>query len=74
MTVIKMATVSKKNDRKPNVGPGQTVSQVDANENLGPRASPFGQALRTLALSCDEMSSPRSNLLLSRRKLSDVNR
>ena len=59
VTMIKMATVSKLNVRKPNVGLGQTVSQVDANENLGPRASPFGQALRTLALSCDEMSSPQ---------------
>ena len=43
-------------------------------ENLGLLATPFGQALRTLVLTCDDLRSlwSRSNLHASRRKFFTV--
>ena len=49
---------------------GQTESQVDAVENLGLLVTPFGQGLRALASTWDDLRSlwSRSNLHASQSK------
>ena len=53
------------------LGPGQTETQV---EDLGQLVTSFGQGLRALASTCDDLSSfrSRSNLRASRRKFFTV--
>ena len=56
------------------LSPGQTESQVDASWNLGLLATPFGQGMCALALTCDDLRSlwSRSNLPGSQSKFFTV--